>query len=110
MNAKIKDLKGQKFGRLEIKEFNGVIKHQATWKCICDCGKLCIIKGGSIRSGHTKSCGCLSKEIHITHGATNTPEYNTWCNIKDRCLNPKVENFKDYGGRGIGVCERWLLF
>ncbi len=58
--------------------------------------------------GHTRSCGCLTAENNYKHGMANTKEWNTWVKVISRCTNPKCKNFKDYGGRGIKVCDEWL--
>lgn len=79
-------------------------------KCICVCG---VIK--NIRCRHlktTNSCGCVHKkdssEKWLKHGYGGTPEYESWFKMKDRCLNTDYHAYKDYGGRGITICERWL--
>ena len=46
----------------------------------------------------------------IRHGRSNSPEYKSWCMMKQRCTNPNYNQFDDYGGRGITFCERWMLF
>lgn len=85
------------------------------WMCKCDCGNIKPILGRSIRSGATVSCGCynlnsLSSRVS-THGESKnrkkTAEYNCWISIKDRCCNTKTKAYKDYGGRGIIICEKW---
>lgn len=110
------NLIGQKFGRLKVLERLKTGKC-FTYKCICDCGKEVLVKHtGTLRSGNTRSCGCLKDEATIKrstkHGhrtiLKTTSEYRTWVNIKQRCNNPEVEQFKNYGGRGIKVCDRWL--
>jgi hypothetical protein len=63
--------------------------------------------GNNLKGGLTTSCGCYSIESHKKHGLTNTPEYMSWQHMKDRCLNPESDNYPGYGGRGIGVCDRW---
>ena len=84
------------------------------WSCRCDCGKKVKVKAFHLKSGHTKSCGCLRKEIakigkhKITHNMSKTPEYKAWNNMKNRCNNPNNKDYKDYGGRGIKVCDHWL--
>ena len=64
-----------------------------------------------IKNGRTKSCGCYQKrrasETHKTHGLRSTRLYVIWANIKDRILNPKHHKYKDYGGRGIIICDEW---
>lgn len=79
--------------------------NQRMWRCQCDCGKISVVYQYHLLHGHTKSCGCMSR---ITHGLTNSPEYRAWGNMKERCYNPKHPGYKDYGGRGIKVCQRWL--
>ncbi len=65
----------------------------------------------SVKSGHTKSCGCYNKrkasETHKTHGKCYTRLYTIWASIKDRTLNPKYRQYNDYGGRGITICDEW---
>ena len=61
-----------------------------------------------IKKGHTKSCGCYAREVQTTHGLRSNKFYKTWKHMVDRCTNPKIKAYKDYGGRGISVCEEWL--
>ena len=65
----------------------------------------------NVKNGHTKSCGCYNKrrvsETHKTHGLIETRLYGIWRNIKSRTLNPKHKDYKDYGGRGITICDEW---
>lgn len=112
MKGQIKDLTGQKFGRLTVVDFSHLDKwKEAVWNCICDCGNLKKVKGALLVRGGTKSCGCLLKEVNskskITHGRSYSPTYTTWIHMKDRCNNPKHTHFQHYGGRGIKICERW---
>jgi hypothetical protein len=83
--------------------------------CKCDCGKEKKVRLKHLKSGHTKSCGCLCDEkrieTHKTHGEGNkkrTIEYKCWGDMKRRCYNKKHVGFKNYGGRGIIVCDRWI--
>lgn len=78
------------------------------WKCQCSCGNITSVRADSLKNGTTKSCGCLVKEITTTHGQSYSVEYQTWASMKDRCSNSNSENFINYGGRGISVCDRWL--
>lgn len=105
------NLKGSKFGRLKVIQYVGRNKSGgAQWLCQCDCGNKKIINGGDLRSGNTKSCGCL----RIRHGhavnANTSQAYTAWSHMKQRCLNIRDKSYKSYGGRGIGVCRRWLIF
>jgi len=107
------DLTGQRFGRLIVIKSTGKDKHGSyLWLCRCDCGKEKIIRGDSLKNGDTTSCGCLQKELiskqSFRHGYKNTPTYNSYQQMKNRCTNSKTSNYKDYGGRGITVCDRWL--
>lgn len=106
---------GKKFGRLTILEFKGKDKwNHKHYSCKCDCilGTEKIISIYSLKSGATKSCGCLHREIvkekhWKTHGLSRHPLYKTWQNIMDRCYKKECKGYKRYGGRGISVCERW---
>ena len=82
-------------------------------KTLCDCGTVKEIRLGDIKTGNTKSCGCLIKDnpdrkTSGTHRLTKTPEYRTLVGMKIRCYNPKCKSYIDYGAKGITVCERWL--
>jgi hypothetical protein len=102
---------GTRFGKLTvIKQAEGH-KCKKTihtmWKCLCDCGRVKIVRGNHLRSGHSKSCGCTKKHGFAIH-ANRHPLYGMWRSIKQRCLNPKCKDYKWYGGRGITICKRWL--
>lgn len=75
---------------------------------ICDCGEYFV--GGiiKVKSGNTKSCGCLLNKRWSIHGKAGTPVYHVWQNMKSRCYDPNSIAYKNYGGRGIIVCKRWL--
>ena len=110
MTGKVTELKeGDKFGRLTITgekfyKLNSRGYKDIYYKCQCDCGAEKTVAKYSLTSGHTKSCGCLTK----THGMSGTPIYKTWKAMRERCYYPKHIQYKDYGGRGITVCDRWL--
>ena len=89
------------------------------WKLCCDCGKQITILKNSVRTGHTKSCGCkktqASRVNAIKHGQTNGNGYRSriyriWCGMKERCLNKDNKDWDNYGGRGIRICKRWMEF
>ena len=106
--SRIVDLTGQRFGRLVVIEKTDQRSgRHIIWKCKCDCGKETFINSGNLRRGNTTSCGCLQKERVTTHGKRYSEEYRSWNMMKDRCYNPNNKSYKDYGGRGITVCDRW---
>ncbi len=103
--------KGDKFNFLTAIKFKHKNKnYQQYWIFRCDCGKEKIINISSVKMGKTKSCGCLHKKILTTHGMYGTRTYTSWVAMKERCFNPNNKRYKDYGGRGITVCPRWLKF
>ncbi len=118
--AKLIDLTGQKFGRLTVMSRAENTKDgKAKWKCKCDCdGKIVEVRSTKLRSGETKSCGCLQKEIiskcNTKHGDSCNRLYQIWNNIRERTNRINHPYYKDYGGRGIFICEEWkenyLLF
>lgn len=83
---------------------------KSRWSCVCDCGKEIIADGYNLRSGHTKSCGCCRNLGHPKHGQSKTRLYRTWTHMKTRCTNQNYDRYKWYGGRGISICEDWLVF
>lgn len=110
------DIAGLAFGRLVAvrpNEINGI--YSGKWHCRCSCGTEKLITVSSLRSGGTKSCGCLKENFLVTHGfhsrknATKIQRktYAAWRNIKQRCFNPKDCNYHNYGARGITICDRW---
>lgn len=109
------DLLGKKFGRLLVvgREPNNNRGH-AMWLCICDCGKKTIVLGTDLRRMHTTSCGCFMVEkstengLKCKHNHSHSRQYNIWRGMKIRCYNPKSKDYKNYGGRGITVCDEWI--
>lgn len=104
---------GGVFGRLTmlgISEKTGVF--------LCVCGNVRRILISSVKSGNTKSCGCLQRDearrigrsVNKSHGMTNTREYSTWQGMRERCNDPSNKSYKDYGARGIAVCDQWSSF
>jgi hypothetical protein len=109
------DLTEKRFGRLTVIEQAGSDKWGfALWMCKCDCGVIIIVNGGSLRSGCTKSCGCLQREIAkkrlTTHGLSSSRIYKIWASMIQRCIDINYEDYHYYGGRGITVCKRWKFF
>jgi hypothetical protein len=123
--AKALDLTGKRFGRLTVIERTENNKRDDTmWLCRCDCGNTTIALGYLLKNSTIKSCGCFradefkkgresikrkenSKIASTIHGKANTRLYRVWVDMKRRCYNKNRERFKDYGGRGITVCDEW---
>lgn len=119
--AKSKQLRpNDKYGRLKIISLHhtrqylyksGIKKTIEYYLCECECGKKAIIEKNRLKTGRTKSCGCLRKEIISkikgTHHLTKTRIFRIWDCMKTRCLNKNYTYFKHYGGRGITICDEW---
>ena len=111
MSAKARDLTGMRFGRLlVISRAYTDDKTHAYWLCKCDCGKEKIVCGSGMFRGAISSCGCYAKEKATKHGMKNALIYKAWCQMKQRCENPRNAHYNNYGGRGITVCKRWHDF
>lgn len=111
-------LEGKQFGRLAVIRRDGTDSTgNITWFCRCSCGTIRSVRGRSLTAGTTKSCGCLQKEIvsranfkHGHGGYMRSREYKSWHMMIQRCTNSRNDRWADYGGRGITVCKRWLVF
>lgn len=101
------DLSGQKFGRWTVISYAG----KGKWNCKCLCGTEKVVRGTHMKSGASKSCGCYGHDVLIKrntiHGQNKTPIHYLWLDINKRCNNTNYKQFKDYGGRGIRVCDEW---
>lgn len=101
------DLTGRTFGRLRV-TFRAETRGRVTvWGCHCSCGQFKEIRARDLVTGKTNSCGCLRRELLTKHGGIGSPEYRTWCLMKRRCYDASDRGFKNYGGRGITVCDKW---
>lgn len=116
MTSQIRDLSGQRFGKLVVVEYTGKRTepgHNAIWLCKCDCGKTIEVRGSNLTTTRRpqKSCGCYVKEkarlVNTTHGGTHERLYGVWMGMRRRCYDPKIKDYGRYGGRGIKVCEEW---
>lgn len=126
-----KDIQGQRFGKLTVL---GILKNNPSnkikWVCKCDCGYYSAPFSFSLSSGDSRSCGCTaankSKALwktpraeavrkklsdnaaNVSHRLSKHPLYTKWADMKQRCTNERNKWYKEYGGRGIKVCDRWL--
>ena len=105
------DLKGKRYHKLLVIERIENQKHKTMWKCLCDCGNTAFVLTSNLNSNRVKSCGCLKNEKLIerstTHKQRHTNLYEVWKTMKQRCFNPNSQSYKNYGARGITVCEEW---
>ncbi len=115
--SKLLDLTGTRYGKLVVlsRAENYVQPNGRTypmWQCKCECGTQITALGTNLTRGRTRSCGCLRAEMvsdsFTKHGMSKTRLYRIWTKLKHRCYNPKNKSYKDYGGRGIAVCDEWL--
>jgi len=101
---------GDRFGRLvTLKEAAPLVRptyRRPQWLTQCDCGKQVVVTILSLKTGNTHSCGCARTKYQKR--AKGRPEYSAWRNLIARCTNPDHTAYKNYGGRGITVCTRWL--
>lgn len=110
---------GEKFGRLSWQRDDGYtvykcgVRLRRAW-CSCDCGNEKSVLLSKLLSGYTQSCGCFALEVardcNTVHGESNknqTPEYTAWRNMITRCHDQNNKHYKNYGGRGISVCQEW---
>jgi hypothetical protein len=112
----IKDITNIRFNRFVVLSYAYSFKRVPYWYCICDCGTVKVVSGRKLKIGHTKSCGCLRQDINTIKGTENaydytgkiSTEYRIWINILRRCFDSNEPCYKNYGGRGITVCDRWL--
>lgn len=110
------DLTGRRFGWLTMvseapREYTKGGKSKRMWNCLCDCGKTVVVNDGSLKRGNTKSCGCYRKYANKVrcnkHGLSKSKLYSVWGSMKDRCYSKNCKQYKDYGGRGITICDEW---
>lgn len=112
------DLSNKRFGRWIVLKRGNVKDRKTYWLCKCKCGTIKEVGSVLLRNDNSRSCGCLSKELvktrFIKHGfvLNNKKDrfYTIWQGLKYRCLNRNTTRYKDYGGRGITICNRWHKF
>ena len=113
---KMDDLSGLKFGKLTV--ISKASKMPVKWLCSCECGRYSTPRARSLKNGESRSCGCSKREMQslslAKHGHSRRPsyggnsrEYNSWANARNRCYQTGHKAYKNYGGRGITMCDRW---
>lgn len=108
---KNKSLVGEKFYRLTVKSID-LINNKTFATCLCDCGNIVVKMPSLIKKGHIKSCGCYEKEQskkgNPTHGLYYTRVHKIYMGMKNRCYCKTDYHYKQWGGRGIKICDEWL--
>lgn len=109
--SKYTDIKGKRFGRLVAIEYLGL----SNWRCKCGCGAETVQEYYALHKGNVVSCGCYHKEVcsgkpahNRTHNMRNSPEFNIWSMMKNRCTNSNCNRHQFYKDKGVVVCDRWL--
>ena len=123
--SRIKNLQGQKFGRLIVLKESDRRQKGIIWTCLCICGKFKEVRSDHLIAGRIKSCGCFRIEhsrnhlikvmeknkgehhSQYKHGGTGTKLHDAWRNMKSRCFNPNTIGYKYYIGKGITICSEW---
>ena len=109
------DITNNRYGRLvAVQRVANDKNNHELWLCKCDCGNESIVLKNSLTSNRTRSCGCYYKESRLNaskkHGMTHSRLYAVWANMIRRCNNPKANDWKFYGAKGVTVCDEWKHF
>ncbi len=109
---KSEDISDRRFGRLTVMyRVTDSPEGRVRWLYQCDCGNGIVAILKDLQRSEVPSCECykteMLKEKTSKHGMSHTPLYDVWSQMRNRCNNPKYKRYKDYGGRGIKVCDRW---
>ena len=118
----VKDLTGERFGRLTVIGLHPTETRKTYWECQCDCGNKMVVRSDSLQCGAIRSCGCLKKEQdkqnlwsseakkkYLANGGkfSGTRLYEIWQGMKSRCYYEKDSRYSRHGGRGIAMCDEW---
>lgn len=109
------NLSGRAFGRLTVLAYAGIHNRRNSWLCRCQCGKDCVVSGTELLRRNHGSCGCAARDAvskaNTTHGYTRMgkrhPLWSVWRQMRRRCHDPRVREYRNYGARGIVVCDEW---
>lgn len=110
--SRYRDLTGMRFGRLTVLGLDHIDGNSIYfWRCLCDCGKIVVVRNTSLNNGTTTSCGCYRREATsrrtTKHGLCDHPLYIVWEDMRRRCSREYDQAWYRYGGRGISVCDEW---
>ena len=112
--GKIINLVGKRFGRWSVRGLSHKNGSMLYWHCVCACGTERAVFGADLKRGGSLSCGCHKNQVSAerlrVHDHSKHPAYRSWIYMKARCENSSNDGYKDYGGRGITVCDRWSSF
>jgi hypothetical protein len=113
--SKTVNMAGRYYGRLYVLRRSGSSRRgDAKWLCLCECGAIAVTSGTKLRLGRTNSCGCQRRDtasrLFLRHGLSASRTYKSWHSAMTRCTCRRNPAWKNYGGRGISVCERWSSF
>lgn len=117
--AHFNDLSGNRYDMLLVlHRVENSLDGYVQYLCLCDCGNTKVIKGHNLSNGKTHSCGCMKKKMMAekqfkhgdagTHHSASSRLYRIWQGMINRCTRQKFRQWKDYGGRGITVCDEWI--
>jgi len=119
LRGRFKEIIGMRYGRLVVLEYARTgDRRQSYWNCKCDCGNIVEVRRNGLVRGNTTSCGCYQKEsaarhistVQLTHGKSKSIEYKAWLNMRSRCQYQASQRYKNYGARGIKICDAWCDF
>lgn len=110
--SRVEDICGKRYGKLTVRSVDKdrTTKKHTYWFCECDCGNVVSVRADCLKSGTTKSCKCLwtaEESHHKKHGMSSTKLYHVFYAMLQRCENEKDKRYRDYGERGIRVCDEW---
>ncbi len=103
-HLRLADLKGKRFGKLTVIEYN----NDGTWLCRCDCGNYTNKKTGNLQRNKNPNCGCIHNGGNYKHNLSHSRLYNIWMKMRERCYKDYCSAYPLYGGRGIKMCDEWV--
>lgn len=104
------DIIGDTYGQLTVVSLFSNVNYKKTFNCTCTCGKSTKVDMSSLRTGKTKSCGCLrfTRRPALTHGDAGSSLYKVYYSMRARCLNPDSSGYYKYGAKGVTICKEWV--